>query len=234
MFKQHTCGNTTYWYDPLQLEEAVTDAFDLNFWRSQGAILGSAQGRGTTWFVAGKQREYAIRHYYRGGMLGNFVRDHYFYTGINNTRSCAELTILRKLKNSGVNVPAAIAAKVVRYGCFYKAEIITEKISCSTALVDLLVDQTLSTQIYYQVGAEIKKMHNAGVNHTDLNCHNILLQKGQTVWIIDFDKCYTQKGDKWKASNLDRLHRSFSKERVKKKIKFDDKDWESLIEGYEA
>ncbi|GAL14663.1 3-deoxy-D-manno-octulosonic acid kinase [Vibrio astriarenae] len=81
MFKQHTCGNTTYWYDPQLLEEAVTDAFNLDFWRSQDAILGSAQGRGTTWFVAGRQGEYAIRHYYRGGMLGNFVRDHYLYTG---------------------------------------------------------------------------------------------------------------------------------------------------------
>ncbi|GAL14664.1 3-deoxy-D-manno-octulosonic acid kinase [Vibrio astriarenae] len=150
---------------------------------------------------------------------------------LNNTRSYAELTILRDLKNSGVNVPAAIAAKMVRYGCIYQAEIITEKISCSIALVDLLVDQTLSAQIYYQIGAEIKKMHDAGVNHTDLNCHNILLQKRQTVWIIDFDKCYTQKGDKWKASNLDRLRRSFSKERVKRKIKFDDNDWESLIEA---
>ncbi len=35
---------------------------------------------------------------------------------------------------------------------------------------------------------EVRKMHDAGVNHTDLNIHNILLDTTKRV-IIDFDKC---------------------------------------------
>ena len=77
-------------------------------------------------------------------------------------------------------------------------------------------------------------MHDAGVNHTDLNIHNILLDTSQNVWIIDFDKCGHQAGDDWKEGNLNRLKRSFLKEVNKRQIQWQEPDWEPLLQGYQG
>ncbi len=77
-------------------------------------------------------------------------------------------------------------------------------------------------------------MHNAQVNHTDLNIHNILIDDQQQVWIIDFDKCYQQSGEAWKQGNLDRLKRSFVKEVGKRDISWQQGDWQPLLEGYQS
>ena len=75
-------------------------------------------------------------------------------------------------------------------------------------------------------------MHQAQVNHTDLNIHNILLDKQGKVWLIDFDKCYVQAGESWKNSNLQRLLRSFNKELNKRQIKWREADWQCLANAY--
>ncbi|MFA0229768.1 lipopolysaccharide kinase InaA family protein, partial [Vibrio sp. 10N.261.45.A7] len=67
------------------------------------------------------------------------------------------------------------------------------------------------------------------VNHTDLNIHNILIDENNTVWIIDFDKCYQQLGNSWKQGNLDRLKRSFIKELNKRQIKWDESEWNYVV-----
>ena len=75
---------------------------------------------------------------------------------------------------------------------------------------------------------EIAKMHRANVNHTDLNIHNILIDDQDKVWIIDFDKCCQQSDGDWKQSNLDRLKRSFLKEKKKHQIHWHESDFELL------
>jgi 3-deoxy-D-manno-octulosonic acid kinase len=77
-------------------------------------------------------------------------------------------------------------------------------------------------------------MHDAGVNHTDLNIHNILLDDKGMVWIIDFDKCFNQSGDGFKQSNLQRLLRSFQKETLKNGIHWQRENFTALMSGYET
>ena len=55
----------------------------------------------------------------------------------------------------------------------------------------------------------------SGVNHTDLNIHNILIDDKDKVWIIDFDKCHQASEGRWRELNLERLKRSFLKEKGK-------------------
>lgn len=75
-------------------------------------------------------------------------------------------------------------------------------------------------------------MHNLQVCHTDLNIHNILLNDKGQFWLIDFDKCYQSKGDKWKPSNLERLQRSLRKEVQRFSILWDESEWNWLYSGY--
>lgn len=232
MVRQLTKGNLRIWYDAELLNEPADRAFDINFWQQNNAVIGSAQGRGTTWFVQTQTIQAALRHYRRGGLFGKIVSDQYWFTGWESTRSYAEFKLLQNLAEAGVNVPRPIAARVERSGVIYRADLLSEKIADAKDVVSLLQTQALTTEQYHAIGREIAKMHQAQVNHTDLNIHNLLLDKSDRVWIIDFDKCYQQTGSDWQQHNLDRLLRSFRKEKNKRAIHWQDNEFKHLLAGY--
>src|SRR3712207_2619782 len=93
--------------------------FSAEFWQEQQRILGSAKGRGTTWFVYSEDLfgvNTALRHYYRGGLYGKINRDRYWFLSLDSTRSFAEFHLLARLHQAGLNVPKPIAAKVEKTG----------------------------------------------------------------------------------------------------------------------
>lgn len=221
-------------YDPVLLSEPVQQVFDDSYWKKKGAITGSAMGRGTTWFVKMQKIEGALRHYRRGGLFGKIISDHYLFLGWNKTRSLQEFKLLQQLTKAGVNVPRPIAARVIKKVFFYQADLLSEKIPDAQDLVAILQNKSLSNTIYHKIGQEIKKMHQVQVNHTDLNIHNILIDKKNKVWIIDFDKCTKHNGESWKEKNLQRLKRSFLKEVNKCGIYWNEEGWEALLAGYQT
>ncbi|WP_428776478.1 3-deoxy-D-manno-octulosonic acid kinase [Vibrio sp.] len=231
--KQITEGAQTVWLDPELLVENPWQSFDPEHWRQQGRIIGSAQGRGTTWFVQLETLQVALRHYRRGGLFGKLVSDHYLFTGIKNSRSYQEFVLLQWLAANDVAVPKPVAARVIRSGVTYTADLISEKIPNARDLVSLLRDRTLPDSVFHLIGREIRKMHNAQVNHTDLNIHNILVDDQQKVWLIDFDKCRKQSGEQWKSQNLSRLERSFRKEMAKHPLHFELDQLEVIQQSYQ-
>lgn len=211
-------NNTTYWFDEALLQEPIEQVFAADFWQSQGKVIGSAQGRGTTWFVQTQTGEAALRHYRRGGLFGKLVKDQYWFTGWEKTRSFQEFQLLNTLREAGVNVPKPIAARAVKVGPYYRADLLSEKIANARDLVAILQDKPLPKEMYQKIGAEIRKMHDAQVNHTDLNIHNILIDDQDKVWIIDFDKCYFDDKKCYAVKNLARLERSLIKESKKNEL----------------
>ena len=214
--------------ETLISSELVNEAFDIDYWHQQEKVIGSATGRGITWFVELETLDAALRHYRRGGLFGKLISDSYLFTGLQNTRSYQEFELLATLSNQGVNVPRPIAARVVKHGFTYKADLLSEKIPNARDLVAILKEKSLSKEMYQKIGQEIRKMHAAQVNHTDLNIHNILIDSDEKVWIIDFDKCFQQSGESWKQSNWERLKRSFMKEQKKCQIHWCAKDFNYL------
>lgn len=206
------------WFDDALLLEDPSQCCNPEFWQQNGKVLGSATGRGTTWFVQLQQTQGALRHYRRGGLFGKLVADSYWFCGWEKTRSYQEFMLLNHLRDAGVNVPRPIAARVQKYGLLYKADLLSEKVPNARDLVSILQESPISDELYRKIGREIRKMHDAQVNHTDLNIHNILIDDQKKVWIIDFDKCYQQSGNRWKQGNLERLKRSFEKEVCKRGI----------------
>jgi len=234
MFQSRQTDQQIIWYDDALIISPTSEHFSGDYWQQAGKVLGSAQGRGTTWFVQLETISAALRHYRRGGLFGKLVKDHYWFAGWENTRCYQELMLLKHLRESGVNVPRPIAARAKKRTLCYQADILSEKIANARDLVTILQDSSLSAEIYRSIGAQIRLMHNAGVNHTDLNIHNILLDSEYKVWIIDFDKCQQQSGVEWQAKNLDRLLRSFNKELSKRAIHWQLSDWQALLEGYQG
>jgi 3-deoxy-D-manno-octulosonic acid kinase len=78
----------------------------------------------------------------------------------------------------------------------------------------------------------VRRFHDLGVCHADLNVHNILLSE-DGVYLVDFDRCQLRGGGLWRDANLVRLRRSLEKltwglppER------FGEADWHGLLDGY--
>lgn len=234
MMKRVIKENQTIWYDENLLTESPDRCFDPEYWQQNGKITGSAEGRGTTWFINADKVDAALRHYRRGGLFGKVVSDHYLFFGWSKTRSYQEFQLLNMLIAAGVNVPRPIAARAVKRTFCYQADLLSEKIADARDVVSILQSQSLDADVYRKIGQEIRKMHDAQVNHTDLNTHNILIDADNKVWIIDFDKCSKQTGDTWKSGNLKRLERSFEKERVKRSIQFQPLDIELIMQGYKG
>lgn len=220
--------------------EQQNDFFNPAFWQAEQRILGSAKGRGTTYFLQTSDWfgvNCALRHYYRGGLWGKFNKDRYRFSALSDTRSFAEFYLLQRLHEAGLPVPKPIGARVQKgkRGICYQADILTEKIENAQDLTALLQTQSLPTETWQQIGRLIRRLHDLQICHTDLNAHNILVQKtenGQQCWLIDFDKCGEKSGDFWKAENLNRLHRSFMKEVKRMHIQFNEQNWADLTAGY--
>ncbi|EGA70911.1 3-deoxy-D-manno-octulosonic-acid kinase [Vibrio sinaloensis DSM 21326] len=233
MIRTYQSRNQMIWYDDELLKESPEDAFNIDFWKQNEAVVGSASGRGTTWFVQTEAVVGALRHYRRGGLFGKLIADSYWFSGWETTRSYAEFHLLKVLADAGVNVPRPIAAQASKQGLVYRADLLSEKIPNAADLVDILQRRPLIPEEYQAIGREIAKMHGASVNHTDLNIHNILLDSHGKVWIIDFDKCYQQEGTNWQQGNLDRLLRSFHKELSKCSIRWTEPEFNHLLDGYQ-
>lgn len=228
-------NNIRVWFDDaLMAAEEAFESFDIAHWQAKDAVIGSATGRGTTWFVQTETVPAALRHYRRGGLFGKLVSDSYFFTGWERTRSAAEFNLLCYLREKGIPVPRPVAARAIKEGVTYRADILVEKVHKARDLVDVLTEKPLTEACYQHIGRLVRQLHDAGVCHTDLNIHNILLDSQGAFWLIDFDKCGRRSGDSWKATNLSRLLRSFRKEVGKRQIHWQVSDWQYLLKGYQG
>ncbi|MDK9775060.1 MULTISPECIES: 3-deoxy-D-manno-octulosonic acid kinase [Vibrio] len=233
MIKRYQDNNCVVLYDSRYITDPTLPIFDSEYWQAEGKITGKAKGRGTTWFLQLVEIQGALRHYNRGGLWGKVIRDSYWFSGWESARSIAEFQLLNQLIDAGVSVPKPVAARVIKIGCFYTADLLSERIENAQDLVSILIERKLPTRVYRLVGQEIARMHKAEVNHTDLNIHNLLIDNNEKVWIIDFDKCKKQVGNGWQSANLERLLRSFRKEQNKRQIQWSEQDFTELKAGYQ-
>ncbi|MCK3656941.1 3-deoxy-D-manno-octulosonic acid kinase [Pasteurellaceae bacterium Macca] len=198
-------------------------------------LLGQSKGRGITYFLYTETElgvNSVLRHYYRGGLFGKFVKDRYAFQSYEQTRAVKEFELLQQLHRWGLPTPRPIGLKITRqFGC-YQGDILIEKIENTQDLSQYLQKQPLTYQQYEQLGILIRQLHNYQVQHTDLNIHNILIDNTGKFWLIDFDKCAITEGDSWKKQNLDRLLRSFHKEVGRLAIQFQAENWAALMAGY--
>ena len=209
--------------------------FDPTWWQRAGKIISTGQGRGEVWFLNEKNEEWVLRRYRRGGLIGKFNHYFFFYQPIHKTRPYLELALLEKMCELGLPVPTPIGGLVQARGIGYQAWLLTRRISGARDLFELLQHAPLPNEIWYAIGKTIRQFHNHGIFHSDLNCHNIMLDHEQHIWLIDFDKCDQRTvAASWQQSNLERLHRSLHKESGKHaNFHWHSQAWQLLLDGYQ-
>ncbi len=221
-------------YDQTQISNFSVEMLSAKYWQDQEAIVGTAQGRGVTYFVEHDQQHWVLRHYYRGGLIGKLIKDSYLFIAHNKTRAAQEFDLLQTMSTLGLAVPRPIAYRVTRTGWFYQADLLTARISDAEDLVALLAKQSLPEKIWTTIGQTIQAFHQQGIYHHDLNAHNILIDQQQKIWLIDFDRAEQRLPNKsWQQGNMQRLLRSFHKEKTKSaELHWQLDDWRALQRGY--
>lgn len=215
--------------------ELPSEYFEPSWWERRKAVFGTARGRGTVYFVEGAEGRWALRHYMRGGWMSRCTRDRYLWTGLARTRTCRELELLAQLHADGLPVPRPIGARLIRTGCSYTGDIITEFLPSSTPLGEILKAAPLSRSDWAALGCLLRRFHHHRVRHDDINIGNILRDADGQFHLIDFDNARLTSPGAWRLHNLLRLRRSLEKARRRNpSFYFTSTDWDSLQSGYEA
>ena len=140
--------------------------------------------------------------------------------------------LLRRLADWALPVPRAIAARYRRAGAIYRADLITEELVDTRTLTAELRSSALDDPRWREIGACVRRFHERGVRHADLNAHNVLL--GATrVYVLDFDRGEVRTRGPWEQAVLARLDRSLVK--VTEGLpadRFGTRQWAALLDGY--
>ncbi|CAM3882235.1 3-deoxy-D-manno-octulosonic acid kinase [Vreelandella rituensis] len=185
--------------------------FEPDHWRRQGKVVGEAPGRGSSLFLDAGNAQWVLRPYRRGGLIARLSASRYLWTGLEKTRAFRELRLTAELFERGLPVPRPVAASVTRHGLTYEAALITVRIPGARALADRLLEGSADSALLRQVGETVRRFHEAGLDHVDLNARNLLVDDQDQVWLIDLDRCRLRRPGKWQESNLGRLERSVKK-----------------------
>lgn len=221
-------------YDAALLSHAGQELFQPEHWRSQRALQDAVGGRGGAFIIAAPGGDWVLRHYHRGGFAARLSRDRYLWIGLERSRPWREWRLLAELYKEGLPVPQPVAAQVWSGGLLYRGDLITRRIPDARSLAEELRGVDTAQVPWAEIGRCIRRFHNAGVRHADLNAHNILIDKQGRVYLIDFDR-----GERlpprtsWQTTNLRRLYRSLNKLRPDAPDSTED-FWTKLMIGYSA
>ncbi len=197
-------------FDAERARQVEPDWFSPAHWDERARPV-SVGGRGGAWFIDAPSGAMVLRHYLRGGWAANVSRDGYIWNGAEHVRSFAEFRLTRALHKRGLPVPRPLAACYRRKGAGYRAAILIERLEGVHSLAER-ADIAAHDAPWEETGRLIARFHRAGLDHADLNAHNILFDATGQGWLIDFDRGRLRIPETaWRERNLARLKRSLLK-----------------------
>jgi 3-deoxy-D-manno-octulosonic acid kinase len=174
------------------------------------------RGRGAAPSV-GLRRDVSVilRRYQHGGVFGGFTG--MLHLGLS--RALEELRVTARAEASGAPVPHVVCLALwPAAGPFWSALIGTREERGARDLYEVLAasdDARTRLPLLREVGTAVRKLHEAGVDHRDLQLHNVLVaEEGgkRRIVVIDLDRAiYHSSGrlsSRLRARSLGRLFRS--------------------------
>ncbi|MEO7774950.1 MAG: 3-deoxy-D-manno-octulosonic acid kinase [Steroidobacteraceae bacterium] len=226
-------GQGAMLYDASRSSNFSVPWFEPRYWQAHDAIVGEARGRGRALIVKCSNGQLLLRHYFRGGLVAKLSRDRYLWRGENATRPFHEWRLTHRLHRAGLPVPAPIGARYLRHGATYDGDMLTEFLPQTESLAHRFVAGTMRMSSWIAIGRMLRRFHDFGLCHADLNAHNILLRDEEQAFLIDFDRGSLRKPGLWRDGNLVRLRRSLEKlDDALPASRLSEAEWHSLLSGY--
>jgi 3-deoxy-D-manno-octulosonic acid kinase len=173
----HRVGSTALVLDRGREEELVHLRLADPATRARLFGRGPRRGRGRTPSVAiGREESVVLRRYRHGGLLGRLAGSLFLGPG----RALAELEVTARAEAAGAPVPHALCLVVwPRVGPLWSGLIGTREESGARDLLDALLlcaSARERARLARSAGAAIRKLHDAGVEHGDLQLRNVLVR----------------------------------------------------------
>lgn len=219
-------------YDADSVQQPGKALFDPSFWERRGGLQGTAEGRGSALLLETDFGSAVLKHYLRGGWVARFSRDRYLFTGPSRARPIAEFRTLLRLAAAGLPVPQPLAALCDHSAIFYRGALLTRRIMPAETFAERFGRDDDDAELWRRVGACIRRFHDYGVVHADLNARNILVGGAGEVHLIDFDRARFRPGSRAFRANLARLQRSIKKLWPKTRSGEMSRCWQQLLAGY--
>ena len=156
-------------YDADCIQHPDARLFDPDYWQSQGAVVGEAEGRGKALLLETGFAPAVLRRYLRGGWAARASQDRYVFSGYQSSRPVMEFNMLKKLSAAGLPVPEPLAAMCQRQGAFYTAWLMTRRIMDVIPLADVVCTRWDEPLLWRETGACVRRFHDFGLVHADLN-----------------------------------------------------------------
>jgi 3-deoxy-D-manno-octulosonic acid kinase len=221
-------------YDDSVVQQMSEHLFDYATWPGAAMAPGYSGGRGATLFINHEGDDWVLRHYHRGGKIGQLLKDGFLFFGRDNSRPMREYDLLDCMYKLGLPSPQPVAARYVRHGLYYTADLITRKLHDVRPLSTRLAEGPLASSAWVRIGECVGQFHAASIFHADLTAHNLQISSTDKVYLLDFDRGRRMAGSGgWQQSNLARLKRSFLKISEDESIAFGSMQWDALMSGYQ-
>jgi len=201
--------------------------FEAEALRARGLLTGVASaGRGGTVFFELDGEPLVLREFRRGGMVRHVSRRSYVQMGLERSRAMREFALLLELESLELPAPVIFAARRTRRGMLETGELVTHLLPGTSFAEQAQAAgaaagspwEAESGGLPGAVGRCIARFHAAGVEHADLNAHNILADEASgAVSLLDFDGGIRHIGvsvtpnTHWAERNLSRLARSLER-----------------------
>lgn len=220
---------------------ALEEHGSLHRWAETRPGARELLGRGSAWAVPAPDGDgrWLVRHYRRGGFVARFVQDRYLDMGVH--RPLRELIASVKARARDVPTPEVVAATIHRVGVWYRSDIVTRFVGGTRDLDACLFDEGDAVRRVRAMGAAgrlVRRAHEAGVVHNDLNLKNILIAgDGAEVdaWLIDLDRAVVMRDAAARFERnlmLRRFGRSLRKQERRHGQRLRNGEREAFAEGY--
>ena len=148
-----------------------------------------------------------LRRCRRGGALGGLLGDRH----LSPKTAWDEMRISERLMKEGVGVAEVVGVRAERRGFGWSLDVVTRRIEDAVPLRDLLPRAPAAG-----VARAVRRMHDSGLWHADLNLQNILVTGDGGIRIIDLSGSRVKRPLPMSArlDNIARLYRSLVKQHL--------------------
>ena len=199
------------------VREALTAAGSLYRWAAAQPGRRVFTGRLAAFGVTLGAIPVVVRHARHGGLLAPLLGD--VFAG--QPRFYREAALSSTLAQRRVRTPEVLAGVCYRAGPLHRADVVTAAIE-GADLVELFYGDaapagTARQAVLGAIGSLVRRLHDAGFVHPDLQLRNLLVRGGSggapEAWLLDVDTCRPIRpdGDADRSRNLDRFYRSWAK-----------------------
>ena len=205
---------------------------DRDWWHANGARTHSITGRGSVLMLDRGDETWVYRHYHRGGFVSRLIYDQYVWTGRERSRPIREWRLLATLTELELPAPRPVAARAVRAGPIYRADIVTVLLPDTRPLSSVMAAAWGEPDLWPRIGAMIARFHAVGCDHPDLTAHNILVDAHWRPYLVDFDNARLRPPGAWCQAGIERLERSLAKVAGETATSFGEAAWLALVSAY--